>query len=224
MPTHTETPKPASGECKEPSSDQMAYCKEPSSNPMASKCSEQAGTDGNKAAVKPNNAPPSDACSNQKLMDGLSKVLAQWASQESDREKLTCFHCLRPPNMSMAMYAQRLRTYFFCSDTCFLVGLMYIDRIIKTHPEIQVCDLSCHRLFAVALLVAVKFNEDTYYSNAYYAKVSGLRLQEVNKLEKYFLGLLDWKLIVQPEEYSIYFDLLTAAVDGCQAKVQEQSN
>lgn len=156
------------------------------------------------------------ACNNQRLMDGLSKVLAQWALQPSDREQLTCFHCLRPPNMSMSVYAERLRQYFFCSDTCFLVALMYIDRIIKTHPHIQVCDLSCHRLFAIGLLVAVKFNEDTYYSNAYYAKVSGLRLQEVNKLERYFLGLLEWKLIVQPEEYSIYYNLLTAAVDGCQ--------
>mmetsp|Transcript_27439 Transcript_27439/g.49984 ORF Transcript_27439/g.49984 Transcript_27439/m.49984 type:complete len:288 (-) Transcript_27439:123-986(-) len=148
-----------------------------------------------------------------KLIRGLSKVLMQWASQTDSTEEHTCFHSQKPPPMSMIDYVARLRTYFFCSDTCFLVALIYIDRLIKTHPHIKVCNLSVHRLFFIASVLAAKYNEDTYYSNDYYARVGGLRLQEVNKLEKYVLQLLDWKLLVQPEEHHIYCKLVTGAVD-----------
>lgn len=153
---------------------------------------------------------PQDPCINQNLIDGVSKVLEQWASQHSSQ--VTSFHSVQAPSMSLGKYVDRLRSYFFCSDACFLAAFIYIDRIIKRHSHIQVCSLSGHRLFAVSLIMAVKYNEDTYYSNAYYAKVAGLRLQEVNKLERHFLRLLDWKLIVQPEEYSMYCELFTAAV------------
>lgn len=160
--------------------------------------------------------PEAEKQSNDKLMDGLSKVLTQWASQPGDQEEHTCFHSQRPPAMSVRDYVDRLRTYFFCSDTCFLVALTYIDRIIKRHPHIRVSLSSVHRLFLIGSVLAAKYNEDTYYSNDYYARVGGLRLKEVNNLEKYFLQLLDWKLLVQPEEYTMYCNLLIGAVEGKQ--------
>lgn len=153
-----------------------------------------------------------DATVDDKLIHGLSKVLTQWASQ-TDSGELTCFHSQKPPPLTMVDYVNRLRTYFFCSDTCFLVALIYIDRLIQMHPRIKVCQLSAHRLFFTAAVIAVKYNEDTYYSNDYYARVGGLRLQEVNKLEKHFLQLLNWKLLVQPEEHHIYCNLVTGAVE-----------
>lgn len=118
--------------------------------------------------------------------------------------------------MSVSDYMARLRTYFFCSDSCFLVALMYIDRVTKRNPHMNICRLSCHRLLFISLILAAKYNEDTYYSNMYYSKVGGLRVQEVNKLEQYFLELLDWKLLVQPEEYDMYLKLLTGVVDARQ--------
>lgn len=60
---------------------------------------------------------------------------------------------------------------------------MYIDRIVKLHPDFTICSLNIHRLgckgasspFRLRLLVtsvmlAVKFFDDVYCSNAYYAK------------------------------------------------------
>lgn len=155
-----------------------------------------------------------DTCSNDNLMDGLFKVLTQWASQPTSREGVTYFHCTRAPAMSIRDYVVRLRSYFFCSDTCFVVALIYVDRIVKKHPRIQVCNLSCHRLFVTALILAVKFNEDTYYTNAYYGKVGGVAVKEVNKLERCFIQLLDWNLDVKPEEYTVYCDLLIRAING----------
>lgn len=177
----------------------------------------QTSTSGQREMAASSNMTQWDACSNQHLINGLIKVLAKAASRLGSRELLTKFHSLTPPKVSIADYISRLRMYFFCSDSCFLVALIYMDRVIKHHPHIQLCSLSCHRLFVAALIVTVKFYEDTYYSNAYYAKAGGLVLQEINELESGFLQLLDWKLIVEPHDYAIYFELLrTAALSSWQ--------
>ena len=35
------------------------------------------------------------------------------------------------------------------------------------------------------MLLAIKYNEDDYYSNKYYARVGGISLCELNELEYY---------------------------------------
>jgi len=42
-------------------------------------------------------------------------------------------------------------------------------------------------LLLVANVIAVKYNEDIYYANSYYAKIGGISLSELNLLEKEFL-------------------------------------
>lgn len=46
------------------------------------------------------------------------------------------------------------------------------------------------RILLSALLVATKFYDDCYYSNANYAKMAGIRLHELNSLEAGFLRLI----------------------------------
>eukprot|EP00971_Amphidinium_carterae_P312010 6202150-Amphidinium_carterae.1 len=60
-------------------------------------------------------------------------------------------------------------------------------------------------------MLAVKFFDDVYYSNAYYAKVGGVRTKddasayfhqhEVNALEAQFLKLIEWRLHVTPQVF-----------------------
>jgi hypothetical protein len=63
-------------------------------------------------------------------------------------------------------------------------------------------------------MLAVKFFDDVYYSNAYYAKVGGIRTKEVNALETQFLRLIDWRLHVSPKEYDQYRNHVYQAVQG----------
>ena len=41
------------------------------------------------------------------------------------------------------------------------------------------------------MVLAIKYNEDDYYSNKYYAKVGGINLEEINTLEYNLLILLN---------------------------------
>lgn len=57
------------------------------------------------------------------------------------------------------------------------------------------------------LILAIKFNEDDYFSNEFYAKVGGITNPEFNRLESETFKLLDHNLWINLnlyEEYEIY--------------------
>ena len=53
-------------------------------------------------------------------------------------------------------------------------------------------------------MLAIKYNEDDYYSNKYYAKVGGINLDELNSLEYNFLILLDFDVFIDEDTYEKY--------------------
>ncbi len=57
-------------------------------------------------------------------------------------------------------------------------------------------------------MLAIKYNEDDYYSNKYYAKVGGINLDELNSLEYNFLILLDFDVFIDEETYEKYKEQL----------------
>merc|ERR1712056_31806 len=101
-----------------------------------------------------------------------------------------------------------------CSRACLVTSLVYIDRIVKLHPDFSICDRTIHRLLAVSMLLSAKYYDDVYYSNAYYARVCGLTLKEINSLEHEFLKLVNWKLDVSSEEYVEYRDRVFSAAQA----------
>ena len=60
------------------------------------------------------------------------------------------------------------------------------------------------RMLLTSILTAIKYNEDDFYSNTYYAKVGGISLQEINSLESEFLGLIDFNLWIDYAIFSKY--------------------
>ncbi len=54
------------------------------------------------------------------------------------------------------------------------------------------------------MLLAIKYNEDDYYSNKYYAKVGGINLDEINDLEYNFLILLNFDVFIDEDTYEKY--------------------
>jgi len=146
------------------------------------------------------------------FVTGLGIVLTRMASMSNNPQRPTSFHSRVAPRMSISDYLTRIHKYFGCSDECFVLALVFIDRLVKLHPAITVSNLSCHRLLLTAVMLAAKFHDDLYYSNAHYAKVGGISLSEMGTLEHRFLNLLCWKLYVPPEEYESYRGLVCNAL------------
>ena len=72
------------------------------------------------------------------------------------------FHALRPPAISIKDYLQRVAKYAACSGECFVLALVYIDRIIQSNPTFVVNSLNIHRLLITSIMLAAKFFDDQY--------------------------------------------------------------
>ncbi|EPT27385.1 cyclin, N-terminal domain-containing protein [Toxoplasma gondii ME49] len=114
---------------------------------------------------------------------------------------ITVFHSSTEPSIGVREYVDRLARFFRCSSESFILALIYIDRLVRRRPGFTLNSLNVHRLFITALTVAAKFFDDTYYSNSFYAKVGGLSLKELNRLEVTLVLLLDFRLHVMPHEF-----------------------
>ena len=50
----------------------------------------------------------------------------------------------------------------------------------------------------------MKFNEDNIFLNSDFSKIGGFSLEEMNKMERKFLKLIDFKLFVDQKLYRLY--------------------
>lgn len=65
------------------------------------------------------------------------------------------------------------------------------------------------RIILSYILIAIKYNEDDYFSNEFYSKVGGITLQELNVLEFESLLLIKHTLFVEKGffyKYKLYLD------------------
>ncbi|KAG2452957.1 hypothetical protein HYH02_002294 [Chlamydomonas schloesseri] len=114
--------------------------------------------------------------------------------------KLTVFHGLRPPPIGLQAYVERVAKFTKCSPVCFIMALVYMDLLAQRDPDMLPTPLNVHRLLLSGVLVAAKLTDDHYYNNAFYGRVGGVSVQEINRLELELLRLLDYRLHVPWEE------------------------
>lgn len=120
------------------------------------------------------------------------------------------------PSISVFEYLERILKYFHCSVECFVLSLIYIDRLIKG-ARFVVNSFNVHRLLVTAVMVAAKYSDDSFFVNSYYADVGGVSLDEMNELEAAFLDMIDYNLHVNILEYQKYHNELYnhATSAGC---------
>lgn len=150
-----------------------------------------------------------DASAEPTLISSVAALLQRIAAQnKSEGCGAPCFLSATEPAISVPDYLERLARFFQCSRECFVLALIYIDRLLKGNSHIWLCPLNVHRLVVTALMVAVKFADDAFYSNAYYAKVGGLPLREINHLEATLLRMIHFRLHVLPWEFHKFLRLI----------------
>lgn len=122
----------------------------------------------------------------------------------SEHRKLTIYHGLRPPNISILRYLERIHKYSNCSPSCFVVGFIFIDHLVHKQPDVPLISLNVHRLLITSIMVATKLLDDVHYNNAFYGRVGGISNVELNSLEVDFLFRLDFRLQVTSNMFEGY--------------------
>ncbi|XP_024363912.1 cyclin-U1-1 [Physcomitrium patens] len=158
------------------------------------------------------------------VLDRLVSRNEQFANAPSQQgKKLTIFHGLRAPSINIAKYLERIFKYTNCSPSCFVVGYVYLDRLIHRQPDLLVTSLNVHRLLVTSVMVATKMLDDVHFNNAFFARVGGVSVVELNRLELEFLFRLDFKLSVTISVFESYCSYLERDIAAISEKKPERS-
>nr|CAD1844925.1 unnamed protein product [Ananas comosus var. bracteatus] len=137
-----------------------------------------------------------------------SLLLRRPSAAAVPRHRAAAFHGLTKPSISIKSYLERIFRFANCSPACYVVAYIYLDRFLQRHPSVAVDSFNVHRFLITSVLAAVKFMDDVCYNNAYYAKVGGISLMEMNYLEVDFLFGVGFDLNVTPVIFNSYCSIL----------------
>ena len=109
------------------------------------------------------------------------------------------------PTMSIVEYVPYLHQRLGCTDECFIMALIYIDRIVTQHFHISINRLTVHRLMAVTTLLAMKYmDDDQPLNNKGFAKIVGMQTKDLNFMEFNVLKLLGFNVHIELDQYMMY--------------------
>ena len=138
----------------------------------------------------------------------LQLVIEENKSLENYKEKLKAQKEMsstsyNKPSLSVIDYLIRIATYSEAEDNTIILSLIYIDRISEL-SSIILTPYNIHRLLFVAVLIAIKYNEDVCFGFSFYATIAGVSIKELKALESEFIDLIKFKLYVKKEEFEKY--------------------
>ena len=107
------------------------------------------------------------------------------------------------PNISIEEYLIRIQKYANIETSTLIVSLILIDRLCQK-ANLTLTYHNIHRIIFSAILISIKYNEDNYYDNKFYADIAGVKLKELKLLEYNFISLLHFNLFIQDEIYEKY--------------------
>nr|CAB3445434.1 unnamed protein product [Digitaria exilis] len=170
------------------------------------------------------------------VLAGLLERAAERGDAEGAAAASSAFRGRAPPEIPVRRYAERIYRYAGCSPACFVVAYVYLDRLARgpdydeegggeakaAAAVVGVDSCSVHRLLITSVMVAAKFMDDMHYNNAYFARVGGVEVSEMNALELELLFALRFRLNVTPDTFARYCaalecQMLVVAMDDAAA-------
>jgi hypothetical protein len=64
--------------------------------------------------------------------------------------------------MPLIEWVRRIQKISRCTDIILIVGMIYLDRMMKKFPEKPFCQLNVHRLILVSVMLAAKYFDDGF--------------------------------------------------------------
>ena len=164
----------------------------------------------------------SSSPSNDLLIQSISKTLSLILEQNkklNDYNQIVMlqskmvFSAHSIPKISLLDYLTRIQTYSSIEAPTLICSLIYIDRICDI-AGITLTYYNIHRILFAAVLTSIKYNEDVFYDNNYYAQVAGVRTKELKMIEYNFLELIEFNLFIFEDEYLKYKNYLESCIDS----------
>lgn len=144
----------------------------------------------------------------------LNKLLEHNDQVVLTPSSLTRFHSRAPPGISVLDYLKRIVKYTNLEKLPLLSLLAYIDITCQNLPTFTLSSLTVHRFVISGITAGSKALCDVFCTNVHYAKVGGIKVGELNALEREFLRVTDWDLCVPAELIQQYYSSLIRSHGG----------
>ena len=113
------------------------------------------------------------------------------------------FTSYKKPSLSIKDYLFRIQNYTEAEDNTIIIALMYIDRLSDI-SSVLLTPYNVHRILFVSILLAIKYNEDICFAFDFYAKIAGIPISDLKKMERDFVYLIKFKFYIDKDEFEIY--------------------
>ena len=149
---------------------------------------------------------------NESLLNKITKILSivleENKTSDNYKEKLSLqknmsFTSYNKPSLSIIQYLYRIQNYTEVEDNTIIIALMYIDRLCEI-SSLLLTPYNIHRIIFVSILLAIKYNEDICFGFDFYAKIGGISICELKKLERDFVCLIRFKFYIDKSEFDNY--------------------
>ena len=123
-------------------------------------------------------------------------------------QSLMYFSAYTIPNISIKDYLIRIQNYSLMEKSTLILSLILIDHMCKK-SNLVLTPYNIHRILFSSVIISIKYNEDSYYDNNFYAQIAGIKPNELKLLEYKFLELNDFDVYVTDVEYEQYEQYLS---------------
>ena len=110
--------------------------------------------------------------------------------------------------IDVAKYIQRLVKYSKAENSTLVYWLSLIDEFCSKNI-VHLNKTNVHMILIASLHIAIKIQEDVTYRHKDYAFIGGINANKLTKLENYFLEVVDFKVYINCEKFSKYFQSIS---------------
>lgn len=115
-------------------------------------------------------------------------------------------YCSNIPIKDHLIFIQK---YIEIDDYILISAVIYIDRFCE-HSSIILTQNNIAKIIFAAVLLSIKYNDDYYYENDFYAEIVDLPNKVLNKIEKNFFINIDFNLFIDKKEYDKYYKFISS--------------
>ncbi len=153
----------------------------------------------------------------KKIITTISELLNNMCKENSSLEinnknivsnkKIKYFMQKKIPSISIKDFLFRLTKYSKICESTLVMILIYIDRMCQKY-NFKITYYNIYKLMIAAMVVAIKYNEDEFYTLDFYGKLGGISKFEMNILEYEFACMINFKLFITEKLFYKYYELL----------------
>ena len=119
------------------------------------------------------------------------------------KQNMMCFSANSVPNISIKDYLIRIQNYSQMEKSTLILSLILMDKMCKK-SNIALTIYNIHRILFSSVLISIKYNEDSYFDNTFYAQIAGIKPNELKLLEYKFLEFNDFNVYTNDYDYEQY--------------------